>query len=149
MRRATQTRISTLALLAANLLPLCGVLFRGWPLSRLLALYWAETAVIGVFNIFRMLMIRPLPAVPLSLFFAFHLVVTLFRLFFRDANISIVLERFFELALGRRDIGGEVVMDRTGASSPWPLRAARTTSCFHPATNPSEACISMHPPQAR
>ena len=72
MRRATQTRISTSALLAANLLPLGGVLFFGWPLSRLLVLYWAETAVIGVFNIFRMLWIQPLAAIPLSVFFAFH-----------------------------------------------------------------------------
>jgi len=68
----TQSRLSTLALLAANFLPLCGVLFWGWPLSHLLALYWAETAVIGVFNVFRMLMIQPLAAVPLSLFFAVH-----------------------------------------------------------------------------
>jgi hypothetical protein len=72
LKGGAQARISALALLAANLVPLLGVLFWGWPLGKLLALYWAETAVLGVFNIFRMLMIQPLLGLPLSLFFAFH-----------------------------------------------------------------------------
>ena len=72
MNNSTQTRISGLSLLIANVLPLCGVLFWGWPLGKLLALYWAESAVIGVFNIFRMWMIDPVRGLPLSVFFAIH-----------------------------------------------------------------------------
>ena len=72
MTGSIQTRISALALLAANALPLCGVLFWGWPLGKLMALYWAETAVIGVLNIFRMLMISPVAGLPLAVFFTIH-----------------------------------------------------------------------------
>jgi hypothetical protein len=52
--------------------PILGVLFWGWPLGTLLALYWAETAVIGVFNVFKMLLINPLGGLFLSAFFCFH-----------------------------------------------------------------------------
>jgi hypothetical protein len=39
----------------ANLFPLAGVLFLGWDLAAVLLLYWAESAVIGVFNVLKML----------------------------------------------------------------------------------------------
>ena len=38
---------STLALIAANLVPVYGVLFWGWDLFGLMVLYWVETAIIG------------------------------------------------------------------------------------------------------
>jgi hypothetical protein len=38
---------STLILLAANLVPLPGVLFWGWDVFLLLVLYWLETAIMG------------------------------------------------------------------------------------------------------
>jgi hypothetical protein len=44
---------STLVLLAANLLPLAGVLFWGWDAFVLLVLYWMETAAIGFWTIAR------------------------------------------------------------------------------------------------
>ena len=44
---------SSLGLLAANLLPLAGVLFWGWDAFVLLMLYWMETAVIGFWTIVR------------------------------------------------------------------------------------------------
>lgn len=53
-------------------MPVAGVLFWDWPLGTLLALYWAETAVIGVFNVFRMLLIHPLGGFFLSAFFCVH-----------------------------------------------------------------------------
>lgn len=42
-------------LIAANLVPLLMVLFAGWTLGEILALYWLESAVIGLFNILKML----------------------------------------------------------------------------------------------
>lgn len=40
-------------LLAANLLPLGGVLFLGWDVLTILALYWIENGIVGVFNVLR------------------------------------------------------------------------------------------------
>jgi hypothetical protein len=41
------------ALLAANVIPLVGVLFLGWQVSTILAIFWAETGVIGFYAILR------------------------------------------------------------------------------------------------
>ena len=41
------------ALLAANIVPLVGVLFFGWQVSTVLAIFWAETGVIGFYAILR------------------------------------------------------------------------------------------------
>jgi len=48
---------STLALIIANLVPLAGTIFMGWKLSDVMVLYWAESAVIGFFNICKMIVI--------------------------------------------------------------------------------------------
>ncbi len=44
---------ATLILLAANLLPLTGVLFWGWDAFVILVLYWFETAIIGFWTLVR------------------------------------------------------------------------------------------------
>ena len=65
-------------LVAANLLPLYGVLVWNWEVFPLLALFWMENVIIGVLNVARMLLVDPadaalwiakLFAVP---FFCFH-----------------------------------------------------------------------------
>lgn len=43
--------LSQAALIAANLIPLAGVLIFGWQITTLLAVYWAETGVIGVYSL--------------------------------------------------------------------------------------------------
>lgn len=48
-------RVSSLALIAANLMPLGGVLLLGWDVLSILLLYWAESVIIGVLNVFRMI----------------------------------------------------------------------------------------------
>jgi len=53
----TLASLSTLALIIANLVPVAGTLFLGWNLSDVLVLYWAESAVIGLFNICKIVMI--------------------------------------------------------------------------------------------
>ena len=54
-----ETPVSAWVLVAANLVPLFGVLFFGWPLVALLALFWLENVVIGVLNVARMLLADP------------------------------------------------------------------------------------------
>jgi hypothetical protein len=51
--------ISAWVLVAANLLPLYGVLFWNWEAFPLLALFWMENAIIGVLNAARMLVLDP------------------------------------------------------------------------------------------
>lgn len=46
---------SSLILIAANLLPLYGVIVLDWPVFPLLLLFWLENVVIGAFNVLRML----------------------------------------------------------------------------------------------
>lgn len=65
-------RASGLVLLAANLLPLYGVLAWDWPVYHLMALYWAENVVAGLFTLARMLAANPLGGALLGIFFCFH-----------------------------------------------------------------------------
>ncbi len=48
---AVQPRITGIALVVGNLLPLLGALFFGWSFSEILWLYWLESAIIGFFTI--------------------------------------------------------------------------------------------------
>jgi len=69
---------SALALVAANLVPLVGVLGLGWTVFSVLLLYWCENVVVGAVNVLRMLVARPrdvgadLGKVFLVPFFVFH-----------------------------------------------------------------------------
>ena len=49
---------STLALIAANLVPIIGVIFYGWSLFEMLYLYLLESAVIGIYNVPKLAMVR-------------------------------------------------------------------------------------------
>lgn len=44
-------RLSSLALIAANLIPIFGVFYWGWDVSAILILYWLENLVIGALNV--------------------------------------------------------------------------------------------------
>ncbi len=65
-------------LIAANLIPIYGVLFRDWDVFPLLMLFWFENVSVGVWNVFRMLSAagpdRPglIQRLGLSLFFSVH-----------------------------------------------------------------------------
>ena len=48
-----------MALLAANVAPVLGVIFAGWGVFPLVFLYWVENAVIGLFTVGKMLSARP------------------------------------------------------------------------------------------
>lgn len=48
---------STLLLVIANLIPVAGMVFLDWNLSDVMVLYWAESAVIGFFNLCKIIVI--------------------------------------------------------------------------------------------
>jgi len=50
---------TAIVLLAANLVPLYGVLALGWEVFPLLLLFWIENVVVGVLNVARMLCVDP------------------------------------------------------------------------------------------
>jgi hypothetical protein len=46
--------VGTMLLIAANALPLVGILLWGWDAFEILVLYWSETAIIGFWTLFRL-----------------------------------------------------------------------------------------------
>lgn len=58
-RPALRLTPSALVLVAANLVPLAGVLFFGWTVFATLLLFWVENVIVGGFNILRMLVAQP------------------------------------------------------------------------------------------
>jgi hypothetical protein len=76
--RSELLTLSVILLVAANLVPLYGVLFLKWQVFPILLVFWMENIVIGVFNVFKMLLASP--TVPTSWlakifiipFFCFH-----------------------------------------------------------------------------
>ena len=63
---------TTIALVAANLLPLAGVLFFGWDLAHVMVLYWAESAIIGVYTALKLCVVGKIAAVFAVPFFIGH-----------------------------------------------------------------------------
>lgn len=72
LARDPPVALSLAALLAANLVPLLGVLLLGWRLGEVLALYWLENVVIGVFTLVKMTWTRRLSTLFFGPFFVFH-----------------------------------------------------------------------------
>ena len=63
---------STLVLIIANLVPVAGTIFLGWNLSDVMVLYWAESAVVGFFNLCKMVVIGRWGALLAGPFFVGH-----------------------------------------------------------------------------
>jgi hypothetical protein len=63
---------SVLALIAANLVPIAGTLLWGWDLAHVMVLYWAESAVIGLFNLAKIAVISRWMALLAGPFFISH-----------------------------------------------------------------------------
>jgi hypothetical protein len=51
--------ISIITLILGNLIPLIGVITLGWSPMEVLAIYWMETLVIGILNVFKMIAASP------------------------------------------------------------------------------------------
>ncbi|MEX1172857.1 MAG: DUF6498-containing protein [Chloroflexota bacterium] len=52
--RVTSSAGAVVALIAANAIPLLGVLFFGWNVWTILIVYWLENGIVGAFNIAKM-----------------------------------------------------------------------------------------------
>ena len=86
---------TAIALIVANLVPLVGVLFYDWSLFTIIFCFWLESAVVGFYNIFKMVIIvnfRSIFRVPLFVvhygaFMAAHLIF-IFGLFSSDEMSS-------------------------------------------------------------
>jgi hypothetical protein len=52
-------RLSAIALLIANSVPLVGVLAFQWTVFPILLLYWCENVVVGIYNVLRMIFAEP------------------------------------------------------------------------------------------
>jgi len=63
---------SALILIVANLVPLAGAVFLDWSLSDVMVLYWAESAVIGFFNLCKIAVIGRWAALAAGPFFLGH-----------------------------------------------------------------------------
>ncbi len=64
--------LSMLALLGANLVPLVGVLLLGWDLGALMVLFWAESGIIGFYNLCKMAVVQGWLVLFTGLFFLGH-----------------------------------------------------------------------------
>ena len=64
--RRTATSRSAMLLLAANLVPLVGVVFFGWSLLTILVLYWIENGIVGIWNVPKIILARGtiIPQIP-------------------------------------------------------------------------------------
>ena len=83
----TNLRLSTITLVAANAVPLAGVLFWQWDIFSVIFLYWLESGVIGFYNIIKMAVIGKAQSFFLVPFFMIHyggfmLVHLIFIIFF-------------------------------------------------------------------
>jgi len=63
---------STLALIAANLLPLAGVLFAHWRLDQVMVLFWAESGIVALYTLVKMAAVGRWLAIPAGVLFLAH-----------------------------------------------------------------------------
>jgi len=63
---------SALVLIIANMIPLAGSAFLGWNLGDVMVLYWAESAIIGLFNLCKIIVISRWMALLAGPFFIGH-----------------------------------------------------------------------------
>ena len=68
----SKTPPSVLALILVNVLPIVGVLFLDWTIVEVIMLYWSESAVIGIFCLFKMWLIDPWASLIVAPFFTLH-----------------------------------------------------------------------------
>ena len=64
--------VSTLTLIGANLVPFFGALYLGWNLADVMVLYWAESAVVGFYNVIRIVVVEKWLALITGPFFIGH-----------------------------------------------------------------------------
>ena len=87
---------SEVFLLLSNAVPLAGALFLDWKLLSIVVVYWAESAVVGLYNIIRMMMAVGEQKAFMVPFFMFHygffmlghyVAIMIFGIFTHDRSI--------------------------------------------------------------
>ena len=63
---------SSIALIVANSIPLAGVLFLGWDVGEIMLLFWAESGVIGFYNLLKLIRVAGFGALLYGPFFLGH-----------------------------------------------------------------------------
>jgi len=58
----SKDRISLIALIIANLVPVVGVIFAGWDAGIIVLLYWSENLIVGFYNVFKMALVSSDPS---------------------------------------------------------------------------------------
>jgi hypothetical protein len=72
IEKTSLTSLSTKALIIVNLIPLIGVLFYGWSIGDIMLLFWAESAVVGFYNLLKMWVIGRWSILMIGPFFVGH-----------------------------------------------------------------------------
>ena len=103
------TNIPVLALLAANVVPLVGVLFLNWSAVYIVLLYWAENLAVGFYNVLKMAFVKVKhPAEHLGKLF-------LIPFFIIHYGMFTAIHGFFVVAIFSKDNQGPPMDDAT-----WP-----------------------------
>jgi hypothetical protein len=63
---------AVVALVAANLVPLVGVLFLGWSVWTILTVYWLENGIVGFYNVLKMAVVPGIGKLGMIPFFIVH-----------------------------------------------------------------------------
>ena len=125
--------IPVIALLAANAIPLFGVLFLGWDAFYVVLLYWTENLVIGFYNVLKMVFAAvPYPAAHLGKLF-------LIPFFIVHYGGFTAIHGFFVLALFHKEQGPPI------GGADWPCFLVFVQMLF----NVSRYMYSVIPPQVR
>jgi len=132
--RIDRLDISILALLAANGVPLFGVMFLGWDAFYIVLLYWTENIVIGFYNVLKMVFAAaPHPIAHLGKLF-------LIPFFIVHYGGFTAVHGFFVLALFHKDIQGPPM-----GQMDWPCFLVFVQMLF----NVIRYMYSVIPPQVR
>ena len=95
--------ISVIALLAANVVPLFGVLFLDWDAFFIVLLYWSENLIIGFYNILKIALAAvPHPAAHLGKFF----LIPFFTVHYGGFT---AVHGIFVLAIFKKNIDGNIM----------------------------------------
>lgn len=112
---------SSLALLLANLVPLAGVWLLGWEVGEIMLLYWAESGIIGFFNLLKMAVVGRWATLFLGPFFVGHYGA------FMVVHLLFVYTFFVQ---GLQNKGGDLVLAEVAGHfiALWPALLALTVS---------------------
>ena len=70
--RVNSSTGAVVALIAANLVPLVGVLFLGWNVWTILTIYWLENGIVGIYNVLKMAAVPGIGKLGIIPFFILH-----------------------------------------------------------------------------